>query len=280
MVRKAEKKEFLKILMSDGNCGEVIKSLDSLMSSKVSLAGTRALGIVHACVTGPFQRAFDKVCENILDMVPYCIQMQAALQEFSENALDLFNHPRLVLPGIEMYKSHYTSEIFSETGDPELDGLTILAIQLILKNRLVMFERQAKMYLQDGEFAEANDRNAARNCPLTNRASESNMGRLDKEITMHPNATPGYTEAKVIVTAGSLKNIQQLSDKAFDVARKYANEYIATNNKRKLNEYVAAEKAIMKRKQDARQSKDVRLLVSKSKLISDISKYRGEWKLM
>ena len=103
-----------------------------------------------------------------------------------------------------------------------------------------------------------------------------------------------------------------ISDKAFHVARKYANECIV-ENKRKLKERNAAEKAIMKRKQDARQLKGVQLLVSKSKLnphfyvtlyyngspyilmltpifmlsyiimdlpifMSDISKYRGKWK--
>ena len=181
------------------------------MKSKVPLAGARALGIVHTCFTGPFQAAFDKVCENILDMVPYCIQMQAALQEYSENARELFNLTRSVLHGIDMHKSKYIAELFAETGDPELDGLTILAIQLILKNHLIIFERQANMYLEGGEFAELNDRSAVRNCPLTNRASESNMGRLDKEIVMRPNATPGYLEAKVIVTAESMRNIDKLS---------------------------------------------------------------------
>ena len=79
-------KDVLEILMSDGNNSDVIRSLCNLLKSKVPLAGARALGIIHACVTGPFQAAFDQVCENILDMIPYCIQMQAALQEFSENA--------------------------------------------------------------------------------------------------------------------------------------------------------------------------------------------------
>ena len=138
--------------------------------------------------------------------------MQAALQEYSENARELFNHPRSVLYRIDMHKSKYTAELFAETGDPELDGLTIVAIQLILKNHLIIFERQANMHLEGGEFAELDDRSAVSNCPLTNRASESNIGRLDKEIVMRPNATPGYLEAKVIVTAESMRNIDELSD--------------------------------------------------------------------
>ena len=67
-----------------------------------------------------------------------------------------------------MHQSHYVTELFAETNDPEINGLTILAIQLILKNHLILFERQASMYLKDGEFAETNDRNTVRHCPLTN----------------------------------------------------------------------------------------------------------------
>ena len=52
-------------------------------------------------------------------------------------------------------------------------------------------------------------------------------------------------QCKSFVTSESLKNIDQLSEKEFDVARKYATECIA-DNKRKLKEYIAAEKAIIK----------------------------------
>ena len=52
------------------------------------------------------------------------------------------------------------------------------------------------MYLKDGGFAETNDRNTVRNCSLTNRPSESDMGRLDKEISMCPNATPDTSMQK------------------------------------------------------------------------------------
>ena len=156
------------VLKADGNAGEIVKNLSDRIHSKVPLAGAGALGIVHTCVTGPFQTAFDKVCDNILDMIPHCIQLRAALEKFSDFASDLFCHPRSVFPGIPMHHSKDTEELFKDTNDAELDALPILAVQLVLKNHLILFERQAEMYLLGGEHAEGKDREIVRDCPPTN----------------------------------------------------------------------------------------------------------------
>ena len=65
-----------------------------------------------------------------------------------------------------MHHSKYTEELFEDTSDVELDALTILAVQLILKNDLILFERQAKMYLVGGEPAEGKDKEVVHNCLL------------------------------------------------------------------------------------------------------------------
>ena len=52
---------------------EPMKTLERLLSFKVPLAGARALSIIKCCITGPFQQAFDKTCENIYDMVLYAV---------------------------------------------------------------------------------------------------------------------------------------------------------------------------------------------------------------
>ena len=265
------------ILKADGNAREVVKNLSDLIHSKVPLAGARAFGIVHTCLTGPFQAAFDKVCDNIFDMIPHYIQLRAALEEFSDDASDLFHHPRSVLPGIPMHHSKYTEELFKDTSDVELDALTILAVQLILKNHLILFERQAEMYLPGGEHAEGKDREVVRNCPLTNRASESNMGKLDKQIKLRPNATPGFIEAKVIVTPDSLKDIDKLFEKAFTVAWRYAGE-CTEENKKKLREYKASLRAIINRKKEIKKGKEVRNVVSRAKMVTEISRFGHEWR--
>ena len=43
-------------------------------------------------MTGPFQYAFDCKCSNILEMIPYCITLRAAMQEFCDDASELLDH--------------------------------------------------------------------------------------------------------------------------------------------------------------------------------------------
>ena len=55
------------------------------MKVKIPLAGARALGILKATMTGTFQYAFDQKCKNILETIPYCITLRAAMQEISDD---------------------------------------------------------------------------------------------------------------------------------------------------------------------------------------------------
>ena len=223
--------EFLQLFSIESG-KDVMKQLQELLATKVPLAGARALGIIKALISGPFQTAFDKQCKNILDMVPYCVQMRVALQEFSEDATELLTHPKSVFPDLASIGGKIEEELFVDTGDPELDGLTVLALQLILKNHLILFEQQCAMYLPGGEFAAEVEKETVRNCPLTNRACERNMGILDKQVQRKPNATPGYIEASVLLQTSDIEPTSMAEDerkKVFEIARKYATEDIEKN---------------------------------------------------
>ena len=275
-------KNFVGILKGGGGKGEMLNIIEQLLHSKVPLAGARALGIIKACITGPFQAAFDKMSNNILDMIPCCVQLRAAFQEFSADAHDLLNQPRSVFPDIEMHTDKMTEALYVNTRDQEMDALTLIAIQLILSNHFILFERQAEMYLPGGEHAEVGkDKEIMRNCSLTNRGCESNMGLLDREVQMRPNATPGYLSASVIVKSGGLAGINDVTDeekgRVFDVTRRYASDCIE-ENKKKLAMYIAGQKAVLRQRQQSNEDKEKRLVKSKSKIISHITKYGGEWK--
>ena len=108
--------EFLE-LFSNESGKEVMKQLQELLSSKVPLAGARALAIIKAFISGPFQTAFDKKCENILDMVPYCVQMRAALQEFSQDGSELLTHPQSIFSDIPISSGMIETSVFDDTGE-------------------------------------------------------------------------------------------------------------------------------------------------------------------
>ena len=188
------------------------ETLERLLSVKVPLAGARALGIIKCCITGPFQHAFDKTCENIY-IVPYTVQTRAALQEYSVDAADLFEQPKSVLPGIPVATNQHTALLFEETVDAEIDALTIWAMQLILRNVLIKFEKYCKRYLPGREFENATeqDREDMRNCPLSNRAYESVMATLDHYIKRKPNATPGFLESMIMLKSSDLSELDERS---------------------------------------------------------------------
>ena len=171
--------------------------------------------------------------------------------------------------------------MFFKTNNPEVDALTILCMQLVLRNHLI-FERQSTMYLAEGEFSgHDKEKEHVRNCPQTNRPCESNMGFLDREMTIRPNATPGYLEASIIVQNNGLKSIGAMEDKekskAFAIAREWASEVIK-QNKEQLKYHIAARKAIIQSKELAGKDKEKWSVARRSKIVSDLSRYGNEWK--
>ena len=273
-------KSFLEVLIKGENPGEMVKMMYDLIQMKVPLAGARALGIIKACITGPFQAAFDKACTNILDMVPYCLEMKNALERYANDATELITNPASIFPDIPMHLTGWES-LFEASVDPEIDALTIVAVQLILRNHQILFERQAELYLEGGEHAKADkDKKIVRNCPMTNRASESNMGFVDREVRIRPNATPGYLDASLIVRTNktSLEGIaDEKKGKVFQEARKWAQEEIESS-KIKLKEHLIARKAVIEQCQIVRKDKEVKAVVRKSKVVAEISQYGNEWK--
>lgn len=112
---------------------EAVKAMEVYIEQKVPMAGARALGILKYSLTGPFQHAFDRECSNILDMVPCCITLKAALEEMQDDALVMLRNPQSAFPTIPMQEDTVKEALFEETNDPVLDSLTIMALQLIIK---------------------------------------------------------------------------------------------------------------------------------------------------
>ncbi len=79
-------------------------------------------------------------------MVPYCVQMRRALEKFANDATELLIKPDSIFSDIPIHLSGW--ECLYDSTDPEIDALTIICMQLFLKNHLILFERQAEMYLE------------------------------------------------------------------------------------------------------------------------------------
>ena len=244
---------FIDLHKGDNTISEPMKTLERLLQSKVCLAGARALGIIKHCLTGPFQNAFDMKCNNIYEIVPYAIKLQEAFQRFSQNGTSLLENPQSVFEDIPLSNSQYTDSLYCNS-DSEFDALTIMAIELVLKNMLIKFERYCKNYLAGGQHENASEqeKESMRNCPMTNRACESIMAKLDHYVKSKPNATPGFLEALTVFKGMELSKYDSLpeeeKEKQWVVARKYAQRNIE-NNKKKLSQLVKARQAILREKE-------------------------------
>ena len=102
-------------------------------------------------------------------------------------------------------ESKANAALFDPTNDPELDGFTIMVMQLILQNWLILFERQASDYLAGGKFDHnEKSKDDVRNVPLTNRGCEAAMGVVYGEVKICPNVTPGYIECRLLMKGSSV----------------------------------------------------------------------------
>ncbi len=85
---------------------------------------------------------------------------------------------------------------------------------------------------------------------MTKRPCQSNMGFLDREMSIRPNATTGYLDASITVRTNKSDLIERMGDvereKVFGVARKLAEEEIESN-KKALKEHVIARKALLEK---------------------------------
>ncbi|KAG1683760.1 hypothetical protein GQR58_009763 [Nymphon striatum] len=282
--RRDELLKFIDLHRADSLLTETTKTLQNLLKMKVPFAGARALGIIKCCSTGPFQRAFDQICENIYEMVPYTIKARDSIQELSVDASNLLENPESIFQNIPMSSIKYTHSLFADTNEPEMDSLTIMALQLVLKNMLINFERYCKLYLSEGDFVNATpeEREDLRNCPLTNRACESGMAVLDQYIKSKSNATPGFLESMIMLNSLDLEEIGKLPEdekqKQWKVAKTCAVEYIERNTE-KLGELLKTKKLILKVKQQKQSDKKKAAAIAyRSNIAAEISQYGGEGK--
>ena len=108
------------------------------------------------------------------------------------------------------------------------------------------------------------------------------MAQLDQGLKFRPNATPGYLEASIILKSSQLpQHLSSLSEdekaEEFKIARKMGTELLE-RSKDKLKMIVETRKALVKQQQVTMLNKKEKEVALKSKIVSEISRFGGEWK--
>ena len=169
----------------------LLKAVHFDIQQKVYLAQIRALGIIDKIITGPFWRLVEGTA-SILDLNAPLNEMLGKLKLWAVNAKSLLEgEPLFDVTKVELHKDELYEELFSDTGDVDMEAFTQAALEMIVTGIVLILERQAKDQLEGGMFFGPSEelQNSAKNVPTTNTISERDFAILDILVRLKPAAT-------------------------------------------------------------------------------------------
>ncbi len=103
----------------------------------------------------------------------------------------LEGEPLFDVTKVELHKYELYEELFSDTGDVDMEAFTPAALEMIVTGTVLILERQAKDQLEGGMFFGRSEelQNSAKNVPTTNTISERDFAILDILVRLKPAAT-------------------------------------------------------------------------------------------
>jgi hypothetical protein len=131
--------------------------------------------------------------------------------------------------------------LFQVTDEPHLDALTIMALELLSSQLLILLERQAASQLPEGKYWNPSEemKHMAANVPKTNTLSERDMATLDNLLRIKPASSSLSLEAFVMCSKNKpFQWLATLPDSErqdiLDSVRKMASKIKASFEKRKI----------------------------------------------
>ncbi|XP_050406897.1 uncharacterized protein LOC126822195, partial [Patella vulgata] len=145
------------------------------VKEKVFLAGARAMGIFYELVTTPFWLLLEKA-GSILEINDELHQMKLTLTTWANDGSEPLKGTPLFPLHVIAYKSSKFHDVLFN--DSQLDSLTVIALELLSAQLLIILERQAATQLPGGN-----------NVPTTNVISERDMAILDNLLRIKPSSS-------------------------------------------------------------------------------------------
>jgi len=258
---------------------KLLSSIDSHISNAAVLAECRALGIIGKLVCGPLWRLLEDDNISYFAMNDYWYILVEKVGEYSKNAAPLLSGEK-VFANIECVEDKVYKCLFEQY--PELDNLTVEALQSILTSIEPMLQRQLKDQLPGGSMHVPTDGQVikCKNVPKTNRISEADFSALDRLVKKAPqkgraakSATITYTVNKTSKFLRKLSNEKR--DKYFRIARKVSKRRVEQD---KLKKYEVRHERLKAQKNriDQKLKKQQRAREYKGKLETQM-KAEGIW---
>ncbi|KAJ8043240.1 hypothetical protein HOLleu_10238 [Holothuria leucospilota] len=123
---------------------KLLQSVHFDCKQNVFQAGVKALAITDKLITGPMWSCIE-AADSILDLNEALHKLQQSLEKFSLDASTLLQGQETFFDDNSVHKDTLFESIFSDDSDDEqLNFMTQMALELILKSFSILLDRQAK----------------------------------------------------------------------------------------------------------------------------------------
>ncbi|ELT89765.1 hypothetical protein CAPTEDRAFT_191454, partial [Capitella teleta] len=124
---------------------KLLKSVDFDIREKLYIAGCRAMGLIYILVMLPFEERLRR--GTILDLNADLEQLHSTVEEWSRDGTIPLSKKGSIFEPDQPLTSPLADCLVAPSEDPELDGMTKVAVELISLKMMLLIERQAESQL-------------------------------------------------------------------------------------------------------------------------------------
>ena len=167
-------------------------------SEPIHQAELCALGIMFKSVTAPLWHII-KNAPNVLALNPTLHTLQKKLEKWCLDATSLF-HGESAFDIPEESKDEVYQCLFADCSDPQIEGLTIQALEMASCAMLLILNRQCQDQLPGGKYWDLPESTAAMfpNVPSTNMIGERDFAVLDCLVRQKSNVRAIHLESLIM----------------------------------------------------------------------------------
>ena len=246
----------------------------------ILLSTVRALGIVGKLITEPFEGIL-KATKKLLHCNPYLETIQIHLKKWSGDGDD-------AMKGVPVFETFTPQDaifkkLFEKHSDPEVDAMTVSAIELISAEMLILLNRQAGPYLPGGDLYSPSEKvqEIASNVPPSNVISERDMAKLDNLIKSKPAALIQTMETHIMWQTNKPSEwLDAMSEEDRNSWLIFAMKRAPGVRTKVKDRKQALTKALLHKllkKQTAEEAKKAKSISAKVRATKEIEKYGGLW---
>ncbi len=246
---------------------------------KIHIAALRSLGIMAKLVTSPLFRILEGD-GHIFSLNHTWETICKRLEDFSMDAKPLLEEVNIV-PGATINKDAVYHELFCDTGDDELDVLTLDCLRLLSCSSCILLTRQLEDQLPGGKYHLPSDdiMSETAKAPLHNMLTERDFAHLDRKLRESPNMSTVALSGKICFTNNkSSQWLKNLDDATREQYIKTARQEGRKSNKMKNDEMRKMRRQEVEKKQQKKENMLMRKENKKEELDKELMNIGGLWR--